>query len=101
MEIGHISLDFDYQGEDIEDIKRCLSTLYSIAEGSQPMDRDLGISWDFVGMPIPVAQNLFSLEVVEKTELYEDRVKVAYVTFEIDAVNGKMNPTIHLTRRDG
>lgn len=96
----NIKLKFDYSSPMIEDIKRCLSTLYSTREGSQPLDRNFGLNCSFVGKPIPVARNEFALEVVEKTEMYEPRAKVSDITYEYNENDGVMHPTIHLEKGD-
>ncbi len=98
MEIGNIRLNFTYTDPQIADIKRCLSMLYSTRAGSQPLDRNFGIDYSCLDKPLPVAQNLFTLEVVDKTREYETRAKVDNVTFDFGVVDGKMYPTIYLTR---
>lgn len=81
---------------ELEDIKRCLMTLYTTKEGTQPLDRQFGLSSDFISDPIPVAMNKYTLEVVRKTAMYEPRVQVKEVTYMQDDVNGMMIPTIHI-----
>lgn len=76
------------------DILLCLKTLLSITAGTQPMDREFGISADITSKPTSVAQNLYSLEVIEKVAKYEPRVSVTSVDFEIN--DGQMIPHIHL-----
>ena len=95
-----IRLSFNYDCLEVEDIKRCLSTLYSTKEGSQPLDRSFGLNCSFVGKPIPVAQNELALEIVEKTEKYEPRVTVTEVTYEYDETEGTIYPTVHLEKGD-
>ena len=97
VDAGNIILSFDNGQEKIKDIERCLRTLYSTKEGTVPLDREFGINWDFVGEPLPVAQNKFALEVVKKTAKYEKRVKVKEVTYQYNAEAGMMIPTVHLT----
>ncbi len=80
-----------------EDIRRCLAALYSVRAGEQPLDRDFGISNDFLDLPANLAKNRFALEVVEKTEKYEKRVKVDKVEYQFDQ-EGQMVPIISLKR---
>ncbi len=90
----------DIKGEEAEDIRRCLTTLYSVREGEQPLDRGFGLSWDFLDQPENIARNLLALEVIEKTKRYEPRVKVDKVEFET-GIEGQMIPVIRLKRGDG
>lgn len=81
-----------------EDIRRCLTTLYSVREGEQPLDRDFGLAQDFLDQPVPIAKNMLALEVIEKTQRYEKRVKVERV--EYAAEGGQLIPVICLKRGD-
>lgn len=90
--------NIDYSDLDA-DIVRCLNTLYSTRAGSQPMRRDFGIDYDgVVGYPLEVAKNKLALEIIEKTEIYEPRVTVTSVDFDVEASNGKLIPIIHIVK---
>lgn len=78
------------------DVFLCLKTLYSVAEGTQPLDREFGMDTTIVGFPPEIMKNKYALDVITKTEKYEPRVKVKEVTFEVDEENGLVIPTIHL-----
>lgn len=82
MTIANAVIDSD--GFLSEDILSCLHCLYSTVEGTQPLDREFGLSIECVDKPLPIAKNLYALDVVEKTEKYEPRVEVTEVTFEVD-----------------
>lgn len=79
-----------------EDIRRCLTTLYSVREGEQPLDREFGINQAFLDKPLNIASNMFALEVIEKTRQYEKRVSVQKVEYEFDELQGQMRPIIYL-----
>ncbi len=82
-----------------EDIRRCLTTLYSVREGEQPLDRDFGLAQDFLDQPVPVAKNTLALEVIEKTRRYEKRVNVERVEYAVGE-GGQLIPVIYLKRGD-
>ena len=67
-----------------DDIINCLNCLYATVEGTCPMDREFGLSIECLDKPLPIAKNLYALDVVEKTEKYEPRAEVTEVTFEVD-----------------
>ena len=97
--VGNISIEFDFTAEELEDIKRCVETLYSTRAGSQPMDREFGIDYDVVvGLPIETAKNQLTLELIEKTERYEPRVSVDSVDIVVDAEAGQLIPAVHLVK---
>ncbi len=98
MESGIDLAGEGFSTEEYADIKRCLETLLSIQEGSQPLDRELGINFDgIVGYPSNVARNMLSLEIIEKVDRYEPRVEVDSIEFE-DGMDGGLRPHIYFTR---
>ncbi len=92
----NVTIQFDYDSPEREDIRRCLMTLYSTREGSQPLDRNFGLNWDFIDKPLPIAQQEYNFEVIKKTSEYETRVKVKEVSYSYD--DGKIIPVIILKK---
>ena len=93
-----MTYNIDYSDMD-EDIVRCLNMLYSTRAGSQPMDRDFGIDYEgAVGYPLDVAKNKLALEIIEKTEIYEPRVEVTSVEFEVEVSEGRLVPRMHVAK---
>ena len=76
FEAVDVEIRFDYDSPEAEDIRRCLNTLYSTREGSQPLDRDFGLDWGFVDKPLPVAQQEYAF----------------------DGESGRMRPVVLLTK---
>lgn len=90
-----------FSQEEIADIKQCLQTLLSIRAGSQPLDRNLGIDYDgVVGFPLDVAKNMLALEIMEKVRIYEPRVEVDSINFDIGK-DGQLIPHIHFVKMEG
>lgn len=83
---------------EIEDVRRCLATLYSIRTGEQPLDRNLGIDTSFLDKPMNIAKNLFALEIIDKTKQYEKRAEVDKVEYKFEK-DGQMIPAIYIKRR--
>lgn len=80
MEIKHRFVGFDYEeAELVDEINRNLSVLYATPAGTCAGDRNYGLNQDFVGLPTNVAENLLTLEIIEKTEEYEPRAQVIQV----------------------
>ncbi len=94
-----IRIDETTGESEAEDIRRCLAALYSVREGEQPLDREFGLKQDFVDQPIPIAKNMLALEIIEKTQCYEKRVKVEKVEYEV-AEAGQLIPVIYLKKGD-
>lgn len=90
-----IVFDYSIANGEMEDIRRCLTALYSVREGEQPLDRDFGLSQEFLDQPMPIAQNMLALEIIGKTSRYEPRVSVDKVEYEYGG-DGQLVPVIHL-----
>ena len=86
--------------QEAEDVKRCLEMLLSVQEGSQPMDRALGInSEQITGYPLNIARNALVLEITEKVRIYEPRVEVKEINFETKE-DGQLKPIIHFIKAE-
>lgn len=87
-----------FSDDEYMDIKQCLETLLSVHEGSQPLDRNFGICIDgIVGYPVNVAENMLTLEIMEKVEQYEPRVQVESIKYSVDT-EGQLRPQIHFIK---
>ncbi len=89
----------DVKESEEEDIRRCLTALYLIREGEQPLDRNLGLSQEFIDKNDPVARNLLALEIIEKTKQYETRVAVEKVEYK-STKEGMLIPVVCLKGSD-
>lgn len=96
IDLNDITVTFDYQSDEVYDIKRCLETLYQTPEGSCPLDREFGINVDFVGMPMDVAKNLFAVEITDKTDRYEPRAMIGEINFNTDS-DGQLKTEVVIT----
>ncbi len=83
----------------LEEIQRNLGCLYSTAEGTCPGDRRFGLDQSFESYPLNVAQNLFALEVIEKTEEYESRAEILDISFSCTE-DGNMTPVVTIGLKD-
>lgn len=91
---------FDYLNKtELEEMQRNLKMLYSTVSGTCPGDRNFGLDQSFESYPVNVAQNLFALEIVEKTELYESRAEILDIVFEC-AEDGNLTPKIKIGIKD-
>lgn len=89
-----------FSPKEFADVKQCLETLCSIRAGSQPLDRNFGIDYDGVmGYPTNIAENMLSLEIIDKVNTYEPRVEVESVSFKI-CENGRLMPHIHFIKKE-
>ncbi|ADL03473.1 GPW/gp25 family protein [Lacrimispora saccharolytica] len=81
MERYEVSIS-DVCGEQAEELKRNLTTLFGTRAGAQPADREFGISWECLDEMPEAAESLFFLEAAKKVERYEPRVRIHDIVFE-------------------
>lgn len=93
-------ISFDYtEASILEEIQRNLGLLYSTAAGTCPGDREFGLDQTFESYPVNIAKNLFALEIIEKTEVYENRVKIQNIDYEYEE-DGNLTPIITIGLKD-
>lgn len=96
MQIVPVFIGFDYvEAALIDELRKNVETLLGTPAGTVPGDRNFGISQEFVGMPVPVVENLLSLEIIEKIDAYEPRLTVKNIAFEHDQ-NGNIKARVRL-----
>lgn len=93
-------IGFDYlNATELEEMQRNLNLLYSTRAGTCPGDRNFGLEQDFEGCPTNVAQNLFALEAIEKTEIYEGRAEILDIEYT-QSEDGNLTPRIIIGEKD-
>lgn len=93
-------IGFDYlNATQLEEMQRNLGLLYGTRAGTCPGDRNFGLDQDFESCPANVAQNLFALEVIEKTEAYEDRAEVLNIEYT-QSEDGNLTPRVIIGPKD-
>lgn len=88
-----VQIVFDYADGDAADVWRCLTTLFHTRVGEQALNREFGLSWDFVDLPINVAKVRFMQEIIEKVKRFEPRAKVKEVSWAFD-LDGLLSPKV-------
>jgi hypothetical protein len=76
-----------------EEMRRNLALLYETAEGTCPGDRLFGLNPGFQDAPLNVAVNLFALEVIEKTEVYENKAEILDIRYT-QSQDGNLTPQV-------
>jgi len=80
-----------------EDIWNNLKVLYSTRIGEQDHDRDFGIDWSILDLPMNLAKLRLEQELIVKTRKYEPRVDVSRVVWTYGPEEGQMQPKVVLT----
>ena len=88
-----MKISFVNQSEQKEDVLRCLNTLYTTPVGTVALDRNFGLDWSVLDLPLEIAKGRFTIEVIEKTRKYEPRVDIVKVLFpstQLQTIDGNL-----------
>jgi len=95
-----VIIGFDYlNATELDEMHRNLNLLYSTRAGTCPGDRNFGLEQTFESCPTNIAKNLFALEVIEKTEIYEDKAEILGIEYAQSA-DGNLTPQITIGPKD-
>ncbi len=78
-----------------EEVRRCIAMLYSTPAGTVALDRDLGLDWNVLDLPIEQAKGRLTIEIIEKTRRYEPRVEVMKIQWTQNS-EGKLKGKVAL-----
>lgn len=82
---------------EVEEILQNIRTILATRIGSVPLDRDLGLTWEHIDKPLPVAKSLQMAAIIEAIQEHEPRARVERVEFEdngTDAMEGVLTPRV-------
>ena len=74
-----------------------IRTALATRKGSVPLDRDFGLSWELIDLPLPESRPLLVAEIGRGLERCVPRIRVKSVTFKADApgaADGKLTPVV-------
>lgn len=64
--------------EVLQNVRTILDTIV----GTVPLERNIGISWDYVGKPMPVAMDMMRIAVNNAIASQESRAKILSIKFD-------------------
>lgn len=79
-----------------QEVIQNIAVILDLIQKSCPMFRDGGLPGELIGRHLPVVENILVGSIYDQIEELEPRAILAGVTFEQDALTGKMIPIIEL-----
>lgn len=89
-----VALEFTNETKEKEKIIKRLQVLYATPIGSVALDRDFGLDWSYLDLPMPAARAQLESELIRKTLKYETKVRVREVLWEFNGENGNMKAKV-------
>lgn len=85
----------------IDGLEQEIRMLLSTRKGSVPLDRNFGLTWDYVDLPMPEAMPYMISEIAGQLEKYVPRIKVRDIVFKSDdPLEGILQPTVTVEIRE-
>lgn len=85
----------------LDGLEQEIRTLLSTRKGSVPLDRDFGLTWQYVDLPMPEAMPYMIAEIARQLEKYVPRIKVRDIRFQSDdPLEGILQPTVTVEIRE-
>ena len=85
----------------LDGLEQEIRLLLSTRKGSVPLDRDFGLTWDYVDLPMPEAMSYMISEIASQLEKYVPRIKVRDIEFKSDdPLEGILQPTVTVEIRE-
>ncbi len=85
----------------LEGLEQEIRVVLATRKGSVPLDRDFGISWDFVDLPMSEAMPRMIAEMGCQLEKYVPRIRVRDIAFSSDnAMEGHLQPVVTVEIRE-
>jgi phage baseplate assembly protein W len=98
IDLSGVSLTVDpkFMAKNQEEILRNVAVILSTPVGTVVLDRDFGVDFTVLDLPINQVQARYTVEVISKIRKYEPRCKVKKVTFEYNGLSGTIIPKVVL-----
>ncbi len=78
-----------------------IRTLLATRKGSVPLDRDFGLTWDYVDAPMPEAMQYMVAEIGQQLHRYVPRIRVQDISFSSDdTADGRLLPRVTVEIRE-
>jgi len=84
-----------------EEVLQNVAMILATPKFSVPLDRDLGMTNQFLDKPTPAAQALMIAEIVDAIEKYEPRATVEEVKFRQGSGEGALIPVVEVSINGG
>lgn len=99
IDIESVEVCTEEEGITKEDLDNLLF-LFTVLEGSIPMNRSAGLNSEVLGESLEEAKNLYIINVIKKVNDYNNNFEVEDITFEEDMKNGKLKPKVVISYND-
>jgi phage baseplate assembly protein W len=76
------------------EIMQNVRTILTTRRGTVPLDRDFGLSFEFLDSPINLTRAKAEQEIFLQLKKYEPRVILKQIMWETDVISGQISPSV-------
>jgi phage baseplate assembly protein W len=78
----------------VREVMQNVRTILTTRRGTVPLDRDFGLSFDFLDSPINTTRAKAEQEIFLQLKKYESRAVLKQIIWEADALSGRILPSV-------
>jgi hypothetical protein len=93
IELSDVALQIDFSATGANEVIQNVKTIITTPAGTVPFDRDFGIDWSLLDLPIREARAKLTVEYIEKIKKYEPRASVNSISFTANE-QGQLIPKV-------
>lgn len=79
-----------------EEILQNIAIILATPKGSVTLDRDFGIDMSALDLPLELARNICTSQIIEAIQNHEPRAKVTKVSYEKNHLTGTLRPKVQV-----
>ena len=84
---------------EVQEVMQNVKLIIMTRKGTQPLDRNFGISYDFVDSPMLRVRAMAEQEIFMALRKYEPRAVLKQITWNSDPVSGSVKPNVSIQVR--
>ena len=100
IDINSLSPGITFGTKGIQNVLLCVKTILTTRKGTVPLDREFGLTFEYLDDPMPVARAKLEQEIWLGIKKWEPRAILKRITFEADVMNGKLYPHVAVDVRE-
>jgi phage baseplate assembly protein W len=94
IKIESLSANITYGLIGVSEVMQNVRTILTTRRGTVPLDRDFGISFDFLDSPINTTRAKAEQEIFLQLKKYEPRAVLKQIIWETDVISGQISPSV-------
>jgi phage baseplate assembly protein W len=80
----------------VPEVMQNVRTVLTTRRGTVPLDRDFGLSFDFLDSPVNITRAKAEQEIFLQLKKYEPRAVLKQIMWETDVISGQVSPSVRV-----